>query len=152
MILPFLVDEESEAQLSGVICPGSGWQGPWGQDRTKAQARLLPTAFALGQGLIPSFWRNHCQKPTHTPCGRGGFLKWPALLRDSAPGALCSLPPAAQPWAPQAWLPTTTSAWWRNGRGPKSRFIVSPAPWVPSQPRRIGAMTRINVFGSRLGH
>lgn len=52
----------------------------------------------------------------------------------------------------QPWLPATTSAWWRNGWSPESRFIASPAPWAPFQLHRIGEVTRINVFGSGLRH
>lgn len=143
-----LVGKESEAQSSAVMCPGSGWQEPCGQGRTKAQARLLAAAFALGQGPLPSFWRNPCQKPTHTTCGRGGFLK-PA---SPSPGLSSRGLVLIAPRQPGPGLPTTASAWWRNGWGPRSRFIASPAPGAPSQSRRIGAMTRINVFGSRLGH
>lgn len=74
-----------------------------------------------------------------------------AFLGDSqltGPHAGSCFQPNAGP--PKPWRPTTTSAWWRSGWGPKSRFIVSPAPWASSQPHRIGAMTRINVFGSGL--
>lgn len=59
-------------------------------------------------------------------------------------------PPSTPSPSSLCWLPTPTSAWWRNGWGPKSRFTASPAPWAPSQPHGIGARTRMNVFGSRL--
>lgn len=80
-------------------------------------------------------------------------MKPASLFRDSQltePRAGSCSQPGAGP--PKPWLPATTSAWWRNGWGPKNRFIVSPMPWAPSQPRGIGVMTRINVFGSGLSH
>lgn len=163
-----LADEENEAQRSEVIYPGPGWGGH-GASSGGARPRLLPAVFAPGQGLIPSFCRNHCLKSTHTPLGPGGFGKsaspspglssWGAALtpadrpaRGRGRGVDTGVgdPPSTPSPSSLSWLPTPTSAWWRNGWGPKSGFTASPAPWAPSQPHSIGARTRMNVFGSRL--
>ena len=143
MLLSLFMDGESEAwAVIGVVLAHSG--GDHRMRQSWIQAWLLPAAFAPGQGLIPSFWGNHCQKPTLTPPGRGICGAGQPFPRTPNSQGLS---PSLQPW-----LPATTSAWWRNGWSPESRFIVSPAPWAPSQPPRIGEVTRINVFGSGLRH
>lgn len=138
--------------------PGGRGHGP--------QAGLSPdTAVSAGglctwPGPIPSLWENHCQKLSLTVLGWEALRGQLALLGDSQltgpPAGCCSQFSAGLGvgggGGNKLWLPATTSAWWRGGWGPKSRFIVSPVPWAPSQPRRIGAMTRINVFGSGLSH
>lgn len=108
----------------------SRWQRPGAGGRAVTSGCLRTWSISP----IPPFQGNHCQMLTLSS-GRGGFVgpASPSRGRPAHEAWRWLLLSAQHRGLPKPWLPATTSAWWRSGWGPESRFIVSPAPWAPSQ-------------------
>lgn len=106
---------------------GGGGVGPGQGCHLRLPLYLIrPHPSLLGKSLpnadSPSSGREGFLGPASPSRGLPAHEAWRWLLLS----AQCGGPP-------KPWLPATTSAWWRSGWGPTSRFIVSPAPWAPSQ-------------------